>query len=263
MIAADPIHGFTEQDSGGAHRRAGDIERNAKNRRQIRARTLIATRTARCHECPVLRVRGAPFHCGSMLRAAFPHRSSGDQNGGVSGGNESWTCRPNHRERTGSARDAGGSPRGREPTAWANARRLSSRTARRSRPPAAEARAPVSRNDGKAPLARHLPDRVGETHGPGGGGVSFCVPGVRRRYPADRIHHRTSADSEGPHASGRTAPFTPGSRTILRTRPPLTSSDREYTPARSADRHRPEAHCRNPSILSPAVTATGATFCGA
>jgi hypothetical protein len=37
--------------------------------------------------------------------------------------------------------------------------------------------------------------------------------------------------------------FTPGSRTTLRTLPPLTPSEREYTPARSADRHRPEAHC--------------------
>jgi hypothetical protein len=37
----------------------------------------------------------------------------------------------------------------------------------------------------------------------------------------------------------------------------------EYTPARSADRHRPEAHWRNLSILSPAVTATGTTFCAA
>ncbi len=126
-IATDPIHRFTKQDTstcpprstetvqrglhlGGAHRRAGNIERNAKNRRQTRARTLIATRTARCHECPVLRVRGAPFHCGSMLRAAFPHRVSGDQNSSVSGGNESCSCRPNHRERTGSARGP--------PTAW-------------------------------------------------------------------------------------------------------------------------------------------------
>ena len=39
-----------------------------------------------------------------------------------------------------------------------------------------------------------------------------------------------------------------------------TSFDREYTPARSADRHRPDAHCRRLSILSPAVTATGTTF---
>ncbi len=57
--------------------------------------------------------------------------------------------------------------------------------------------------------------------------------------------------------------FTPGSRTTLRTRPPLLPSVREYTPARSADRHRPEAHWRSPSILSPAVTATGTTFCAA
>ena len=43
------------------------------------------------------------------------------------------------------------------------------------------------------------------------------------------------------------AQFTPGSRTTLRTPPPPTF-DREYTPARSAVRHRPEAHWRNPSI---------------
>jgi hypothetical protein len=55
------------------------------------------------------------------------------------------------------------------------------------------------------------------------------------------------------------AQFTPSSRTTLRTLPPPTSA-REYTPARSADRHRPEAHWRKPSILSPAVTATGTTF---
>ncbi len=53
--------------------------------------------------------------------------------------------------------------------------------------------------------------------------------------------------------------FTPGSRTTLRILPP-PDSDREYTPARSADRHRPEAHRRRASILSPAVTATGTTF---
>ena len=47
--------------------------------------------------------------------------------------------------------------------------------------------------------------------------------------------------------------------TPVRTRPPLPPSDREYTPARSADKHLPEAHWRNPSILSPAVTATGMT----
>ena len=56
------------------------------------------------------------------------------------------------------------------------------------------------------------------------------------------------------------AQFTPGSRTTLRTRASLTPSDREYTPARSADKHLPEAHCLSCSILSPAVTATGTTF---
>ncbi len=42
--------------------------------------------------------------------------------------------------------------------------------------------------------------------------------------------------------------------------PPAPPSVREYTPARSAERHRPEAHWRNPLILFPAVTATGTTF---
>ena len=31
------------------------------------------------------------------------------------------------------------------------------------------------------------PDAKGQTHGSGGGGVSARVPGVRRRYPADRV----------------------------------------------------------------------------
>jgi transposase InsO family protein len=42
----------------------------------------------------------------------------------------------------------------------------------------------------------------------------------------------------------RVGQFTPGSRTTLRTRPPLITSDREYTPARSADKHLPDTHCR-------------------
>ena len=70
----------------------------------------------------------------------------------------------------------------------------------------------------------------------------------------------------GPFSLGarpRHAQFTPGCRTPLRTRPPLSPSDREYTPARSADKHLPEAHWRRLSILSPAVTATGTTFCAA
>ena len=36
-------------------------------------------------------------------------------------------------------------------------------------------------------LPRHLADCVGQTHSPGGGGVSARVPGVRRRYTADRV----------------------------------------------------------------------------
>ena len=36
-----------------------------------------------------------------------------------------------------------------------------------------------------------------------------------------------------------------------RTRSQLAASDREYTPARSADSHRPEAHWRRASILLP------------
>jgi hypothetical protein len=51
----------------------------------------------------------------------------------------------------------------------------------------------------------------------------------------------------------------PGSLTTLRPRPVPTSA-LEYAPARSAERHRPEAHCRRLSILPPAVTATGTTF---
>lgn len=47
--------------------------------------------------------------------------------------------------------------------------------------------------------------------------------------------------------------------TTLRTLPP-PPSDREYTPARSAGRHRPETNWRRLSILSPVVTATGTTF---
>jgi hypothetical protein len=46
--------------------------------------------------------------------------------------------------------------------------------------------------------------------------------------------------------------FTPRSCTNRLTRPPPTS-DREYTPARSADKHLPEAHWCRLSILSPAV----------
>ena len=53
----------------------------------------------------------------------------------------------------------------------------------------------------------------------------------------------------------RPTEFTPGSRITLRPLPPPISA-REYTPARSADRHRPDAHCRSDSILSPAADQT-------
>jgi hypothetical protein len=43
------------------------------------------------------------------------------------------------------------------------------------------------RRESKAPLARHLPDRLGQAPGPGGRGVSARVPSVWRRHPADRL----------------------------------------------------------------------------
>jgi hypothetical protein len=57
----------------------------------------------------------------------------------------------------------------------------------------------------KAPLARHLANCLGETDGPGGGGVSARVPGVRRQHPTDRVHHRPGADPEDPDTPRRTA----------------------------------------------------------
>ena len=97
----------------------------------------------------------------------------------------------------------------------------------------------------------------------GGGGVSTRVPTVWRRHPAHHIHHRSGADPEDPDTPRRTAQFTPGSRSTRLDLPTAARSSREYTPALSAERHRPEAHCRRLSILSPAVTATGTTFCAA
>ncbi len=95
-----------------------------------------------------------------------------------------------------------------------------------------------------------LPDRLGQAYGAGGGGVSTYVPHLRRRHPTHHIHLQAGAIQ---------AQFTPGSRITRLPRPP-PASDREYTPALSADKHLPEAHWRNTSILSPAVTATGTTF---
>jgi|GEM_PF-1099056 len=37
------------------------------------------------------------------------------------------------------------------------------------------------------PRSRHLTDRLGQAHGPGGGGVSAGVSELRRRHPADRV----------------------------------------------------------------------------
>jgi hypothetical protein len=39
----------------------------------------------------------------------------------------------------------------------------------------------------------------------GGGGVSTAVPGVRRRHPADLVHHGAGPDPEDPHPPRRTA----------------------------------------------------------
>ncbi len=61
------------------------------------------------------------------------------------------------------------------------------------------------RHSFKTPLARHLADCLGETAGPGGRGVSARVPELRRRYPADLLHHGARADSEDSHAPRRTA----------------------------------------------------------
>jgi hypothetical protein len=60
------------------------------------------------------------------------------------------------------------------------------------------------RHSGEAPVARHLPDCVGETPGPGRRGVPARVPKLRGRHPADRLHHQAGADPQDPHAPGRT-----------------------------------------------------------
>ena len=92
----------------------------------------------------------------------------------------------------------------------------------------------------------------------------------RQRLPRVEVHshvhnragHRKVPSPVSFGARNTSAQFTPGSRITRRPLPPPTSA-REYTPARSADRHRPEAHCCRLSILSPVVTATGTTFCAA
>jgi hypothetical protein len=49
------------------------------------------------------------------------------------------------------------------------------------------------------------PDAKGQTHGPRGGGVSCCVPGVWWRHPTHCVHYRSGADPEDPGTSRRTA----------------------------------------------------------
>jgi len=75
------------------------------------------------------------------------------------------------------------------------------------------------RRASKAPLARHLTDCVGETHGPGGGGVSARVPAVwwrhpaRKRRPAGAGSLRTEGSQAGEGQDGfarvKSAPHTP------------------------------------------------------
>jgi len=42
------------------------------------------------------------------------------------------------------------------------------------------------KSESQAPLARHVSDCLGQADGPVGGGVSTCVPHLRRRHPAQR-----------------------------------------------------------------------------
>ena len=60
------------------------------------------------------------------------------------------------------------------------------------------------RHSCEAPVARHLADYLGETHGPAGRGVPARVPSMWRRHPAHRLHHGAGADPEDPDALGRT-----------------------------------------------------------
>jgi hypothetical protein len=87
-----------------------------------------------------------------------------------------------------------------------------------------------------------------------------CCPGSVRSF---RRHARSCGGAVRPtrkrHAIVLAARFTRDSRTTLPTRAPTRSFPREYVLARSAERHRPEAHWRKPTILWPAATATGTT----
>jgi len=61
------------------------------------------------------------------------------------------------------------------------------------------------RHSGEASFARHLADCVGETHGPGGGGVSAPVPSMWRRHSAHCLHHGAGADPEDSDTPWRAA----------------------------------------------------------
>ena len=65
-------------------------------------------------------------------------------------------------------------------------------------------------------LAQHLPNCLGETHGPGGGGVSARVPELRQRHQADCVHHGAKPDPEDPDTPRRTTRATTG---VARSRP--------------------------------------------
>ena len=75
--------------------------------------------------------------------------------------------------------------------------------------------------------------QANDGHGTGGGGVSPAVPGVRRRHPADCVHHRTRASDQT--TAGRSRP-TSNRRFASGRRPgwlrPRTAAPPPVSPAR-------------------------------
>ena len=142
--------------------------------------------------------------CG--IAPGRPSRWNGSSGGAVkmAGSLASATCSPDTRRPTGSARGAGGSPHARVLTASSNSRRLTSWTgwpiSCRRRGSTGSARrfetsqgcSPRITSSGppSRPSPNHPPttprDAKGQTHGPGGRGVSCCVPGVWWRHPTHR-----------------------------------------------------------------------------
>ena len=97
------------------------------------------------------------------------------------------------------------------------------------------------------------PDAKGQTDGTGGGGVSFCVPGVWWRHPADRVHHRARAESPN-HRRQEPAHFEAEIRKLAKARmasPAYGSAAGESLPPAA---HPPtgESSCRS--------TTTGQSF---